>query len=90
MVRLGGIGRRRGLGVGLGEALLPDWARGARIRRADAATCFEYCERQRHLFGLSSSYTKVRCLLVETRCLSLSRDEHPATDQQFGRIVFLE
>ena len=31
-----------GVGVGLGEALLPDWARGARIRRADAATCFEY------------------------------------------------
>ena len=43
MVRLGGVGRRRGLDVGLGEALLPDWARGARIRRADAATCFEYC-----------------------------------------------
>ena len=32
----------KGVGVGLEEALLPDWAREARIRRADAATCFEY------------------------------------------------
>ena len=30
------------VGVGLGEALLPDCARGARIRRADTATCFAY------------------------------------------------
>ena len=30
------------VGVGLGDTLLPDWARRARIRRADAATCFKY------------------------------------------------
>ena len=35
--------RGEGVGVVLGETLLPVWARGARIRRAVAATCFEYC-----------------------------------------------
>ena len=36
------LGGEEEVGVGLGEALLPDWARRARIPRADAATCFQY------------------------------------------------